>query len=256
VNLHSPPAEKIALFRALFRGREDVYPLRFESRKTGRAGYSPACGNEWARGICEKPRLKCSACTCQNWLPVSDDAIHKHLSGDHVMGVYPMLLDESCFFLAVDFDGTAWIDDAGAFLETCRQLEIPAALERSRSGEGGHIWFFFDEVLPASLARKLGSTLLTVTMESRPGLGLASYDRLFPNQDTLPKGGIWQSHCSSPAKTRPRPWEYSILRPRFRSSFRPMGLPGRHPAIDAAGCRGPCIGSGEARANGWRSFSA
>jgi superfamily II DNA or RNA helicase len=196
VNLHSPPAEKIALFRSLFRGREDVHPQRFESRKSGRAGYSPACGNEWVRGICEKPRIKCSDCSCQAWLAVTDEVVRQHLSGEDahgqpfVIGVYPMLLDETCFFLAVDFDGESWRGDAAAYLETCRRLEIPAALERSRSGEGGHVWLFFAEAVPAGLARKLGAFLLTETMESRPGIGLKSYDRFFPNQDTLPKGGF------------------------------------------------------------------
>ncbi len=107
-----------------------------------------------------------------------------------VAGVYPMLLDESCFFLAVDFDKDGWFDDAGAFLETCHTMEVPAALERSRSGQGGHVWIFVDEAIPASLARKLGSCLLTETMTRRPEIGFASYDRFFPNQDTLPQGGF------------------------------------------------------------------
>ena len=193
---HSTPAAKIALFRSLFRGREDVYPRRFESRKTGRAGYQPACANEWAYGLCDKPRVKCGECANRCFLPVTDEVIRWHLSGcddhgrDFVMGVYPMLQDETCYFLAVDFDRDAWQEDMGAFLETCRRLALPAALERSRSGKGGHVWLFFEEALPARLARDLGSCLLTETMESRPDLGLASYDRLFPNQDTLPKGGF------------------------------------------------------------------
>ncbi len=190
MNNHSPPAEKIALFRSLFRGREDVYPQRFESRKTGRAGYSPACGNEWVKFVCEKPSIKCSECSCQAWLAVTDETIRRHLAGEIVMGVYPMLLDETCFFLAVDFDGESWKDDAAAYLETCHSLDIPAALERSRSGEGGHVWLFFQEAVPAVLARKLGAFVLTETMENRPGIGLKSYDRFFPNQDTLPKGGF------------------------------------------------------------------
>ncbi len=106
------------------------------------------------------------------------------------MGVYAMLLDETCFFLAADFDRENWQFDAQAFLETCRRLNVPAALERSRSGNGGHIWLFFAEAIPAILARKLGSHLLTETMENRPEIGFHSYDRLFPNQDTLPKGGF------------------------------------------------------------------
>lgn len=196
VSQHSSAEVKIALFRSLFRGRQDIYPQRFESRKTGRAGYSPACGNEWVRGICEKPRIKCSECPHQRFLPVTDDVVRWHLSGrddqgrGFVMGVYPMLLDESCFFLAADFDKTTWQDDAAAYLETCRQMDLPAALERSRSGNGGHVWFFFSEAIPASLARKLGAHVLTETMERRPDIGLDSYDRFFPNQDTLPQGGF------------------------------------------------------------------
>lgn len=196
LNQRSSSAAKIALFRSLFRGREDVYPRRFESRKTGRSGYQPACGNEWIRGVCEKPRIKCSECPHQRFLPVNDDVVRWHLSGrdgeghDFVMGVYPMLRDETCYFLAVDFDRECWLEDVGAFMDTARRLAVPAALERSRSGNGGHVWLFFDGAVPASLARKLGSHLLTETMERWPDLGLRSYDRLFPNQDTLPKGGF------------------------------------------------------------------
>lgn len=193
---HSPSAEKIALFRSLFRGREDVYPRRFENQRTGRAGYAPACGNEWVRGICEKPRIKCTDCPHRAFLAVTDEVIRWHLSGkdhhgkDFVAGVYPMLADETCFFLAMDFDKESWRDDVLAVMATCRRLEVPAALERSRSGNGGHVWFFFSQAIPAGMARKLGSFILTETMEHRPEIGLASYDRLFPNQDTLPRGGF------------------------------------------------------------------
>lgn len=186
----STPEEKIALFRSLFRGREEVYAHRFVSKKTGKAGYSPVCGNEWLRGVCEKPRIKCSACAHQNWLPVTDEVIRDHLSGKIVVGIYPMLLDETCHFLAVDFDGSSWADDALAFLETCREKEIPASLERSRSGNGGHVWIFFAEAVSATLARKLGSHILTETTERRPQTTFASYDRFFPNQNTLPRGGF------------------------------------------------------------------
>ncbi len=196
VHLQSPSEAKIALFRSLFRGREDVYARRFESRKTGKSGYAPACANEWLRGICEKPRIRCADCSHQRFLAVSDDVIRWHLSGrddggqPFVAGVYAMLRDESCFFLAVDFDKAGWREDASAFVETCRRLELPAAFERSRSGEGGHVWLFFDEAIPAALARRLGSSILTETMERRPEAGFDSYDRFFPNQDTLPNGGF------------------------------------------------------------------
>ncbi len=190
VSHQSPTGEKIALFRSLFAGREEVYPIRFVSKKTGKAGYSPACGNEWLRGICDKPRTKCGDCAYQKWLPVTDDVIRRHLSGEITIGVYPILLDETCRFLAVDFDGSGWAGDALAFLETCRMKNLPAALERSRSGNGGHVWLFFSEAIPASLARRLGTHILTETTARRPQTKLASYDRFFPNQDTLPRGGF------------------------------------------------------------------
>ena len=190
------PAAKIALFRSLFRGRDDVYPLRFESRKTGKCGYRPACGNEWVHGVCRKPAIKCTACLNQRFLPVTDEVVSRHLTGkddverDFVMGVYPILLDETCFFLAMDFDKADWQRDVSTALKTFRRLGIPAALERSRSGRGGHVWVFFEEAIPAVLARKMGAFILTETMEQRPDVGLDSYDRFFPNQDTLPKGGF------------------------------------------------------------------
>ncbi len=195
-NNQSSPPEKIALFRSFFRGREDVYPRRFESQKTGKAGYVFVCGNEWVRGICEKPKIKCSDCKHRRLVPITNDVIHWHLSGhdnrgkDFVMGMYPMLLDETCFFLTADFDKANWTEDATAFLNTCHQMGLPAALERSRSGKGAHVWIFFEEAIQAALARKLGCHILTETMERRPDIGLDSYDRLFPNQDTLPQGGF------------------------------------------------------------------
>jgi len=158
VSQASPPHEKIALFHSLFRGREDVYPRRFESRRMGRAGYQPACANEWVRGLCEKPRIKCADCLQRRPLPVTDDVISWHLRGKDaaglpfVAGVYPLLLDERCHFLAIDFDQTGWREDVLAFLAAYRRFDLPAALERSRSGRGGHVWIFFDQSIPAALA--------------------------------------------------------------------------------------------------------
>ena len=209
VHHRSPPEAKIALFRSLFRGRQDVYPRRFQSRTSGKAGYSPACGNEWVRGICEKPRVKCGACLHQQFLAVTDEVIRWHLCGqddrgaDFVAGVYPMLLDETCFFLSIDFDKIHWQEDARAVLDTCARTGVPAALERSRSGNGGHIWMFFEEAIPAALARRLGSHILTETMEYRPDIGLDSYDRFFPNQDTLPSGGLGNL-IALPLQKKPR----------------------------------------------------
>lgn len=192
----SPSSAKIALFRSLFTGRPDVFPLRWENRKSARAGYSPACSNEWARGICAKPQVKCGECPHQAFIPVSSEIIARHLRGggtrsaDFVAGVYPLLADGTCWFLAADFDKAAWAEDTAAFLETCRTRGIAAALERSRSGNGGHVWIFFGEPVPAGIARQMGAALITETMERRPEIGFASYDRFFPNQDTMPLGGF------------------------------------------------------------------
>jgi superfamily II DNA or RNA helicase len=184
------PAEKIRLFRSLFRGREDIFPTRFVSARTGRSGYAPACRNKFVRGVCELPKIKCGDCLNQAFIPFDDAAVIGHLTGRHVMGVYPLLADETCWFLAVDFDKSTWIDDVSAFVETCRRVGIPAAVERSRSGNGAHAWFFFSSPVSAAAARKMGCYLITETMSRRHELSMESYDRLFPSQDTLPRGGF------------------------------------------------------------------
>ena len=190
VTNRSPPQAKIALFRTLFAGREDLFPRRWENARTGKSGYAPACVNDWKPGLCGKPRVRCGACPNRAFLPVTDEEIAAHLRGRHTIGVYPLLPDGSCRFLAADFDKAAWRQDARAFLDACRSKRVPAALERSRSGNGGHVWIFFAESVPALLARRLGSHLLTEALARRPDIGFGSYDRFFPSQDTLPEGGF------------------------------------------------------------------
>src|SRR5256712_9861867 len=183
-------SEKVALFRSMFRGRDDVWPKLWTNVKTGRKGYAPACANEWVRDVCEKPRIKCGECPNQAFLAVEDRVILDHLQGRHVVGVYPLLIDETCWFLAADFDKASWTDDVAAFAETCRVNGLPAAVERSRSGNGAQVWFFFSAPVAAPAARKMGCYLITETMSRRHQLPMGSYDRLFPNQDTLPRGGF------------------------------------------------------------------
>ncbi len=216
---HSPQEEKIQLFRSLFKGREDVFPRRFVNTKTGKSGYAPVCCNEWAAGICQKPKIACQECNFRAFVPVSDEIIRHHLRGtdpdespgkDFTIGVYPLLTDETCWFLAVDFDKSTWADDAKAFLETCRSYQVPAALERSRSGNGGHVWIFFETPVLAALARKLGTLLLTSTMNLRPEIGMDSYDRLFPSQDTMPKGGFGNL-IALPLQKKPREQNNSVF---------------------------------------------
>ncbi len=206
----STPSEKIALFRTLFCGREDVFPRRWENTRTGRVGYAPACSNEWKPRVCGKPKVKCGACPNQAFLSVTDEVIEGHLRGRHTIGVYPIRLDDTCRFLAADFDRETWRRDAEAFLEACRSKQIPAALERSRSGNGGHVWIFFGDPVPASLARRLGAHLLTEAMECHPDIGFGSYDRFFPSQDTLPTGGFGNL-IALPLQRGPRKYGNSVF---------------------------------------------
>ena len=183
-------AEKVPLFRRLFRGRTDVYPVRWEGKTSGKSGYAPACANEWRAGVCEKPRIKCGDCSNRLLIPMSDAVIYDHLAGKHVVGVYPLLEDDTCYFLAADFDEADWRDDARAFMQSCEELGVPAALEISRSGNGAHAWIFFASRVSARDARRLGTAIISHTCSRTRQLKLESYDRLFPNQDTMPKGGF------------------------------------------------------------------
>ena len=213
-------ADKITIFRSLFRGREDVFPRRWENPKTGKTGYAPACRNEWIRGICEKPRIKCTDCLNQAFVPMTDDVVRKHLKGRDlakpgraeafVAGIYALMPDETCWFLAADFDKQSWQRDALAFLSTCRGKGVPAVLERSRSGNGGHVWIFFSEPVPASEARRLGAHLVTETMERWPDIGFESYDRFFPSQDTMPAGGFGNL-IALPLQSEPRQHGNSVF---------------------------------------------
>jgi superfamily II DNA or RNA helicase len=219
VNNQSAQEEKIRLFRSLFKGREDVFPRRFENSKTGKSGYAPVCRNEWQAGICQKPKIACQECNSRAFVQVNDEIIRNHLKGndpndhsgrDFTIGVYPLLSDESCWFLAADFDKSTWAEDAKTFLETCASYQVPAVLERSRSGNGGHVWIFFETPVHAVLARKLGSLLLTSTMNRRPEIGMDSYDRLFPSQDTLPRGGFGNL-IALPLQKKPREQNNSVF---------------------------------------------
>ena len=182
--------QRVAIFSTLFRGREDVYPVRWESKTTGKSGYAPACANEWRAGVCRKPVLKCGECAHRELIPLTDATRIGHLKGEHVIGVYPLMPDETCHFLAVDFDDEDWRDDVQAFARSCDQLDVPVAVEVSRSGQGAHAWVFFESAVSARDARRLGTALISHTCTQSRQLKLSSYDRLFPSQDTMPKGGF------------------------------------------------------------------
>jgi superfamily II DNA or RNA helicase len=172
--------EKIKLFRTLFNGREDVYAVFWSNERSGKKGYAPACEDPWSS---RKGKPK-------KYLPLTDQVILSHLTGEKIIGVYPLLKDDTCWFLACDFDKEGWALDALAFLNICKDYGVPAYLERSRSGNGGHVWIFFSTPVPATLARQLGIRLLKETMVVRAEMDLASYDRFFPSQDFLPRAGF------------------------------------------------------------------
>lgn len=260
VTNESPKEEKIALFRSLFKGREDVFPRRFESSKSGKSGYQPECRNQWIRGLCRKPAVKCADCDVRNFTAISDKVILNHLMGrdlskqstkDYTIGVYPLLPDETCWFLAVDFDKEAWKKDSKAYLESCKSLDVPAILERSRSGNGGHIWIFFSEAIPVKSARQLGAFMLTQAMENRPEMGFDSYDRFFPSQDTLPKGGFGNL-IALPLQKKPRKKENCVFIDKnfnpfpdqwaFLSSVRRMSFREVESLVEQATFRGGVLG--------------
>jgi superfamily II DNA or RNA helicase len=217
--------EKIKLFRTFFRGREDVYAVFWFNERTGKKGYSPACDDPWSP---RKGKVK-------NYLPLNDKIILSHLTGEKIIGVYPLLKDDTCWFLACDFDKEGWALDALAFLNICKNYGVPAYLERSRSGNGGHVWIFFSTPIPATLARQLGIRLLKETMVVRAEMDLASYDRFFPSQDFLPRAGFGnlialplQKKCRTLGNTEFLNLDDSELRPwpdqwKFLSQIKRLG---------------------------------
>ena len=191
--------EKVALFRSIFRGREDVFARRWQSNKSGKSGYQPVCNNEWRVGVCEKGKVQCAECKSRDFKQLGYDDVYRHLvgrdsDGCDVIGIYPIVDNNTCYFLCADFDDKSSLvgyrDDVLAFAEVCRVHNIPYSIERSRSGNGAHVWIFFADAILASQARKLGNIILTEAMRLKGTLSFKSYDRLFPNQETLPEGGL------------------------------------------------------------------
>ncbi len=203
------PNEKVSLFQNFFVGREDIYALRWEN-STGKSGYAVACHNEWRPGLCNKPKIKCGECTNKAYKALEPRAIFEHLSGFQTVGLYPLMRDDTCRLLAVDFDKSDWQQAAKAFAQACEFHNVPYAIERSRSGNGAHIWIFFENKVSARDARRLGFGLLGCAMESYPGLSFDSYDRLFPNQDSVPSGGFGNL-IALPLQRQPRQYGNSVF---------------------------------------------
>lgn len=186
INQSSSNKDKIELFLSLFRGRTDVCAKRWKNKP----GYSPYCYNDFKSGICNKPKIKCTECKNSQFAPLDEEQIKNHLSGKHVLGLYPMTTDDTCFLLAMDFDESTWGEDIKAVMKVCNDNDIPVYAERSRSGQGCHLWFFFEAEMKASLARKFGTIILYLAMQECGSIKFDSYDRLFPSQDFLQKDGF------------------------------------------------------------------
>jgi superfamily II DNA or RNA helicase len=184
------PVAKARLFGELFRGRDDVFAVRWENPTKGRSGYAPQCANDWRPGLCAKPKIRCGACQHQAFVALDAQQLLAHLRGQQVIGIYPLLVDDSCRLLAIDLDGDSWRADTKLLVDVCRSLGVEPAVERSRSGNGAHVWFFFTDPVPAADARRLGFAILTGAMACGAAVGVESYDRLFPSQDVLPTGGF------------------------------------------------------------------
>ena len=191
--------ERIRLFQSLFKGREDVFARRWFSKTTGKSGYQPVCINEWKQGLCDKKKYRCAICPNRNFAPLTTQDMYRHLEGKDeyccdVVGLYAIMQDNNCAFLCADFDDKnckyGYKEDVLAFVGVCREWLIPYAIERSRSGNGAHVWIFFEAPLPASKARRLGNAILTEAMTRNGQMSFNSYDRFFPNQDYLPEGGF------------------------------------------------------------------
>ena len=195
INKYSPPDAKIALFRSLFCGRTDVFARRWYGVTSGKSGYQPVCGNEWDETLCDKKKYRCAECPNRKLMPLSDNDLFAHLAGKDkyardVVGVYPMLADETCAFCCVDFDDEDYKEAVNAYRNVCEENGIPAYVERSRSSKGAHVWIFFETPILAKTARQLASGLLTLTMAQNSHVRFSFYDRILPNQDTMPAGGF------------------------------------------------------------------
>ena len=222
INRKSSPQEKINLYKSLFSGRQDVFALRWFNAKSNKSGYSPVCGNKWASGKCDLKKYSCTTCPFKLPVALTDSYIYNHLAGKDeycrdVIGLYPLMEGNLCKFLAMDFDAhapkaqmsiisshangaiatyaharnnqVAWRDDILAVHKTFSEFGINSYIEISRSGNGGHLWIFFDEAISARLARSLGTAILKAAMQKRHSIPFESFDRFFPNQDEIPKGG-------------------------------------------------------------------
>jgi len=232
------PEERIELFSRLFVARYDVFPLMWENIHTGHKGYSPVCDKVWEDGRYLKPVEIFKKFGRKKFRSLDASQIEAHLRGQQTVGTYAIRPDNTCIFLAADFDKGGWEQDALKYRETCLGMGVSPLIEISRSGNGAHVWILFSEPVPANKARLLGDVILAKASSKNPSINLDSYDRFFPNQDFIPKGGFGnlialplQKHRRKEGFTefvdhelKPYPDQWEILSQTPRLSFEELKI--------------------------------
>jgi hypothetical protein len=226
--MRSVPEAKVRFFLDLFRCRSDVYALRWENRRDGRSGWMPAIRGYWRKGMnrADAP-----------YLPLTPDVVDQHLRGEVHIGLYPLGDDDTCWWVAADFDKEAAMLDALAYMKAARAHNVPAALEVSQSGRGAHVWIFFAQATSAATARSIATSLVGEAFQLRGSMHLSSYDRLFPSQDIHTGRGMGNLIAAPLNGKRRQHGTTLFLRPRHAGTLRrPMGLPVQHRAPVAQRC--------------------
>ena len=248
--------QMVSFFYTYFRGRKDVYSVRSRP-KDGKAGYFPVCTHFWDHKLCPKTtgqKIACRDCPNRAYKPLNIRALLAHLKGERedssdVVGIYPLLPDDTCYFLVFDFDdheGTfqgsektvSWRDEVDALRKICELEQIDALVERSRSGQGAHVWIFFSEPVSAQKARQFGTALLTKGAEVVSLKSFRAYDRMLPLQEHLPEGKLGNLDCAAAAGPGAAEWKQRVCRRKLECVPGSMGCTEKRKKAERKGNRG------------------